>query len=86
MCCLGFAARALGCSVADIRDVSYPSGIKKNHRLKVARLLQRDGIFNKPETHMLARINDDSNIPDSLREKKLTALGKAVGLLFRFID
>jgi hypothetical protein len=81
MCCLGFVAKKLGYSDADILNWSCPASVqalKHDHNVLVKE--EEDTAF----TDLAVEINDDMHIDDKTRMKRLRALGKEYGVHFTF--
>ena len=80
MCCIGFLARRLGYKPREIRDVS--TLVDTEDYLKVDSFAyEQDSILCD-----CYEVNDDTAISDATRERKLTALGKKMGVRFTFVD
>ena len=91
-CCIGFACRAAGLTVEDIRG---RAGVASLDNYPRARLFEqfprwyqtgRTMLISSDAMTKLYRINDDSEINDKERERKLTQHGHAVGIAFSFVN
>lgn len=86
MCCLGFAARAIGVPRKLITDVLTPAGV--NDFLKGLNCVVGSGqiMGNTKTANALMEKNDDGTIGNDVREKKIASLGKRIGLKFKFVN
>lgn len=99
MCCLGFACRALGATVAQIKDKSFPSDAAEDtqkpalwNALLAQGLIQKtqsvwdkEPYFTDPEViRKLADTNDNYKLTPTEREKQIKALGREAGINFVF--
>lgn len=77
MCCIGFLARAFGCTRKDI--------LLKN----VIEYVPSQESWSLTHDRTLSKcydINDDDTITEAKRERELKALGKKMGVQFTFVD
>lgn len=83
-CCLGFACRVLGAKAKDILNEGLPGCLDIEMPGLNRPLL---GGFRDTEfSEKAAIVNDNPNITDNAREKKLKALARASGFIFKFIN
>lgn len=95
-CCLGFVARSLGYKVKDILHVGSPESISQSipppNQIKGLTVkLEKSGLlnslgYNSKTCRSLMHTNDTDNLTPSAREAKIKALGKRIGIEFRFKD
>ena len=81
MCCIGFLARVLGCRIGDIANVSCLIDVAIEKPMVEDFAHQHDSILTD-----CYEVNDQEHISESVRERKLTALGKKMGVQFTFVD
>lgn len=89
MCCLGFYARACGLRKQDILDMSDPEQCTsvKNKKWNTFLIDDDDGSDdNSQYCWELMEANDDKNLSDKKREKKLTSTFKKAGVKVEFVD
>lgn len=98
MCCLGFAAKVLGCTDTDIEGRYYPAGTKKilDGLTKASygdATISGDfatghcnGVRNTEFSRNAAKINDEPNIAEPEREQQLIDLAKENGFEFVFVN
>lgn len=79
MCCIGFLARSLGCKPREIRESTTLSTVDTEVSSNFA---------DAHDTSLSSAyyINDDKDIKDNTRERKLITLGKRMGVQFQFIN
>lgn len=78
-CCLGFVARAYGCSIDEIRGCGRLEELYDEAQEKLpAKLVNDEASF--------IDVNDSEDITDRERESKLRSLAKRHGMRFVFVD
>ena len=83
MCCLGFACLALGAKKKEIRDKGMPCSVPRH-----LEGLNIDWMCGRKDTDFSFRasaINDDPDINNTQREKRLRKLAKRHGFKFVFV-
>ena len=101
-CCLGFWCNALGISDSDMKDCPSPAELfqkysvdNKEHELPEAMVEElhvtahQNGIktaYNQPAINMLIQINDEIEMGEKERERKLITFGKNAEIDFTFVD
>lgn len=89
-CCLGFACRAMGFSRGDILGEGNPSDLVEWNEYRSAPSLVIPGLTKAKEVdntricNALMKTNDTDKLSDSRRERRITELGKRIGLRFVF--
>lgn len=78
MCCLGFAAFECGVELSDIVDHRTPYDFEVGYNWPVP------PTWNGGGYERLMNINDDLDLTEIERERKLIGAGKEVGLEFEF--
>jgi len=90
MCCLGFYCRAIGYSIADIRDVSTPvyAGSNSNYEEEIPAALKP--LIDKGwDTALSSRLmceNDDQGLTLEVRENRIRDGFKEMGVEVEFIN
>lgn len=79
MCCIGFLARKLGCKVSDIRAKAWLNGVETNKA-------QEFSESNATQLEEAYEVNDDEELTDSGRIKKLRSIGNEMGVRFVFTN
>lgn len=89
MCCIGFAARACGCSIDQIRDRPSPACVATTYpdmaKARLARFITAEG-DNSGSTERMMEINDNTSISDEEREDRLKKWGKKLNIQFTFVN
>lgn len=86
MCCLGFVAEQCGVKKKEMRSLGDPSQISESVADVLRGILVRGNMENNALTSKAIEINDDENINDTAREKKLLSLFKKHGHTLIFKD
>lgn len=85
MCCLGFASRQCGASVKMIENVALPSSVILDSYIGLDEFYK----YLLDDIHVMsamAGVNDDPDIIDAVRERRLKQLAKQAGMRFVFTD
>jgi len=101
-CCLGFWCNALGIADSDMKDCPSPAELfqkyaneQREHELPEAMVEElhttahQDGsktAYNQAAINMLIQINDEMEMGEKERERKLITFGKEAGIDFTFVD
>lgn len=99
MCCLGFYARACGLSTKQIKDQSSPENAAfiytysdddyyaspEKDKVWKTKLINKYG-RDTATCSSLMETNDDEDMKDSVREKKIKSLFKKLGITVKFED
>lgn len=83
-CCLGFAARVLGCRAKEILNKFMPEYLDR----ELTGLSKSvDGYIDNTEfSNSAAKANDDETITDKQRERQLKTLARKAGFDFQFVN
>jgi len=87
MCCLGFDAISEGFSELDIKEVYEPAHLK----IKIKGITKKSirsigGLEHTNIAHCLMHANDNMDMAEEKREKKITSLFKKIGREVEFIN
>ena len=101
-CCLGFWCNALGIADSDMKDCPSPAELfqkyaneQREHELPESMVevlhttAHQDGsktAYNQAAINMLIQINDEMEMGDPERERRLITFGKDAGIDFTFVD
>jgi hypothetical protein len=94
MCCLGFEARALGCTKKAIQDTAMPADIvnadpklaKKFSWLVNADEIKTNLYGDSKDALTLAKLNDDRTTSDKFKEREIKKIFKRNGIKVTFIN
>lgn len=95
MCCLGFCLLQRGFSSDELLEVGTPGEMPCVNRAhpdafpKVAGLVDEydeGGTYETETCEALVDVNDDPNIDDATREKRITKLFAEIGITVQFIN
>ena len=87
-CCLGFLTLAAGFIARQINGKLQPDDLTKCIKGLTKPENSGDKILpiNTKTCKNMMNINDDKNIDDETREKKISREGKRIGVNFKFVD
>jgi hypothetical protein len=85
MCCLGFLAKASGCTDSDILDQASPWDLLLNKKIQLNGLA-KIGYGNTTDSNHLMCINDSNGTKQEARERELKEAFKDLGIKLKFVD
>ena len=89
-CCMGFDCRAHGFSIEQIRGLGMPAALIERIPGLTKKVVSCYGNVeysgNTEVAKELAAVNDDDNITDEVRERKVKSIGKRIGRNYVFVD
>lgn len=87
MCCLGFVCHQAGVRKSKLKDMDFPENLIGD--LDAVSFLLKEvkgNLVNRKWVERAAQINDDTDIEDDEREKKLISIFKKNGYTLTFVD
>lgn len=90
MCCLGFASRACGAKVKNIKNIGFPAAVKHVWTKALLRkqlpwLFNTAGDASSVLAYKLGEINDDDGTTDAFKKKEIKRIFKEHGVKVVFV-
>ena len=89
LCCIGFLGLALGCDEYAMANIDTLAELSLNqYGTAPADMKKAAREFNRAHRNALAEaylVNDEPEYTDKVRERKLRAIGRSMGVNFKFV-